>query len=89
VVPVEVRMLKFKTEVKCPKMAKWQPNKAYSSPAQDPSYSTVDSYTRLKALGGFYQEVMLIGFLQERVKDRVSGAFGKCLSLVLWFKNSQ
>ena len=43
-IPVLVRMLKFKTEVKCPKMA------AMYSVHQKAALCTVDSYTRLKAV---------------------------------------
>ena len=50
---------------------------------------TVDSYTRLKAVEIFEQEEQ-----SESLKDRasgavsgnVSGAFGECLSLILWYQ---
>ena len=44
----------------------------------------VDSYAKSKELDFFEGEIIFIGFLQERAKDEVSEALGKCLSFIVF-----
>lgn len=44
----------------------------------------VDSYAKSKELDFLEGEIIFIGFLQERAKDKVSEALGMCLSFIVF-----